>query len=119
LLDHRQRFPTSGRDFSEMIANLGKWWQVGAPMEWWLSIRTVGINSVIHVACTARTRMYFPMRRFAMIYILKTPSNNSTKRKVNKSKNERGFETECISSESTVVVCVCETRTKFVRRRYL
>jgi len=44
-LDHRQRFPTSGRDFSEMITNLGTWWQVGTPMECWLSIRTVGINS--------------------------------------------------------------------------
>jgi len=43
--DHRQRFPTSSRDFSEMITNLGKSWQVGAPMECWLSIRTVGINS--------------------------------------------------------------------------
>jgi len=37
--DHRQRFPTSSRDFSEMITNLGM------PMECWLSIRTVGINS--------------------------------------------------------------------------
>jgi len=43
--DHRQRFPTSNRDFSEMITNLGKSWQVGAPMECRLSIRTVGINS--------------------------------------------------------------------------
>jgi len=25
--------------------NLGKWWQVGVPVECWLSIRTVGINS--------------------------------------------------------------------------
>jgi len=43
--DHRQRFPTSSRDFSEMITNLGKSWQTGAPTECWLSIRTVGINS--------------------------------------------------------------------------
>jgi len=45
-LDHRQRFPTSGRDFSETITNLRKWWQVGAPMECWLSIHTVGIKSM-------------------------------------------------------------------------
>jgi len=43
--DHRQRFPTSSRNFSKMITNLGKSWQVGVPMECWLSIRTVGINS--------------------------------------------------------------------------
>jgi len=43
--DHRQRFSTSSGDFSEMITNLGKSWQVGAPMECWFSIRTVGINS--------------------------------------------------------------------------
>jgi len=43
--DHRQRFPTSIHDFSEMITNLGKSWQVGAPIECWLSIRTIGINS--------------------------------------------------------------------------
>jgi len=43
--DHRQRFPTSSRDFSETITNLGKSRQVGAPMESWLSIRTVEINS--------------------------------------------------------------------------
>ena len=43
--DHRQRFPTSSRDFSETITNLGKSRQVGAPMESWLSIDTVGINS--------------------------------------------------------------------------
>jgi len=43
--DHRQRFPTSSLDFSEMITNLGKSWQVGAPMECWLSIRTIVINS--------------------------------------------------------------------------
>ena len=43
--DYRQRFPTSSRDFWEMITNLGKSWQVGMPMECWLSICTVGINS--------------------------------------------------------------------------
>ena len=76
-LDHPQWFPTSGCDFSEMITNLGTWWQVGAPMECWLSIRTVRINSVIRLATRFRTRKDFPMRRFAMIYILKTPSNNA------------------------------------------
>jgi len=41
--DHRQQFPTSSRDFSEMITNLGKSWQVGTPMECWLS--TVPLES--------------------------------------------------------------------------
>ena len=45
LLDHSQQFRTSGCDFSKMITNLGKSWQVGAPMECWLSVHTVGINS--------------------------------------------------------------------------
>ena len=44
-LDQSQRFPTSGRDFSEMITNLGKSWQVGPPVECWLSTDTVGMNS--------------------------------------------------------------------------
>ena len=44
-LDQSQRFPNSGRDFSEMITNLGKSWQVGPPVECWLSIDTVGMNS--------------------------------------------------------------------------
>jgi len=42
--DHRQWFSPSSRDFSEMITNLETSWQVGAPTECWLSIRTVGIN---------------------------------------------------------------------------
>jgi len=32
---------------------------------------------VIRLASRLRTRKDFPMRRFAMIYILKTPSNNA------------------------------------------
>jgi len=76
-LDHPQWFPTSCCNFLEMITNLGTWWQVGAPMECWLSIRTVGINSVIRLASSFRTRKDFPMRSFAMIYILKMPSNNA------------------------------------------
>ena len=44
-LDRSQRFPTSGIDFSEMITNLGTSWQVGPPVECWLSIDTVGMNS--------------------------------------------------------------------------
>ena len=44
LLDQSQRFPTSGRDFSEMVTNLGKSWQVGPPVECWLSTDTVGMN---------------------------------------------------------------------------
>jgi len=45
LLDQSQRFPTSGRDFSEIITNLGKSWQVRMPVECWLSIDIVGMNS--------------------------------------------------------------------------
>jgi len=44
-LDHPQWFLTLGSDFSEMITNVGTWWQVGVPVECCLSIRTVGINS--------------------------------------------------------------------------
>jgi len=43
--DHCQWFPTSSCDFSEVITNLGKWWQVGVPVECWFSIYTVGMNS--------------------------------------------------------------------------
>ena len=46
-LDQSRRFPTSRIDFSEMITNLVKSWQVGPPVECWLSIDTVGMNSVI------------------------------------------------------------------------
>ena len=44
-LDRSQRFPTSGIDISETITNLRKSWQVGPPVECWLSINTVGMNS--------------------------------------------------------------------------
>ena len=44
-LDRSQRFPTSRIDFSETITNLGKLWQVGPPVECWLSTDTVGMNS--------------------------------------------------------------------------
>ena len=44
-LDRSQRFPTSGIDFSETITNLEKSWQVGPPVECWLSIDAVGMNS--------------------------------------------------------------------------
>ena len=44
-LDQTQRFQISGRDFSETITNLGKSWQAGTPVECWLSIHTVGMNS--------------------------------------------------------------------------
>jgi len=44
-LDQSQRFPTSGRDFSEMITNLGKSWQDGPPVECWLSTEIVWMNS--------------------------------------------------------------------------
>ena len=37
--------PTSGIDFSETITNLGKSWQVGLPVEYWLSVDTFGMNS--------------------------------------------------------------------------
>jgi len=43
--EHRQRLPTSDRDFSEMNTNRGKSWHVCTHVECWLSIRTVGINS--------------------------------------------------------------------------
>jgi len=56
LLDQSQRFPASGIDFSEIIKNLGKSWQVGPPVECWLSTDTVGMNSVIPLACSPRTR---------------------------------------------------------------
>ena len=61
-LDHPQWYPTSGRDFSEIITNLGKSWQVGAPMECWLSIRTDRWNElkVIPLASRLRTRKDFP-----------------------------------------------------------
>jgi len=45
LLDQSQRFPTSGRDFSETITNLGKSWQVGPLVECWRSTDTVEMNS--------------------------------------------------------------------------
>jgi len=61
--DHRQQFPTWSHDFSEMITNLGKSWQVGTPMECWLSIRTVGIHSVIPLDSRVRTRKDFPGHR--------------------------------------------------------
>jgi len=41
---HRERLPTSDRDMCEMITNLGKSLLVGAPMECWLSVCTIGIN---------------------------------------------------------------------------
>ena len=44
-LHRSRRFPTSAIDFSETITNLGKSWQVGTPVECWLSIDTVGMNS--------------------------------------------------------------------------
>jgi len=44
LREHRQRLPTSGRDFSEKNTNRGKSRQVRTPAECWLSICTVGIN---------------------------------------------------------------------------
>ena len=62
LLDRSQRFPTSGRDFSETITNLGKSWQVGPPVECWLSIDTVGMTSKWFPWPVARTHgeHFFP-----------------------------------------------------------
>jgi len=48
--------PNLGRDICEMITNRGNSRPIGAPTECWLSICTHGINSVIPLACTARTR---------------------------------------------------------------
>ena len=66
LLEHRQRLPTSGHDFSEMNTNREKWWQIGTPTECWLSICTTGINSKLFpwpVECAQE--VYFRMRHLA------------------------------------------------------
>jgi len=60
LPENRQRLPTSGRDICEMNINRGKSWHVGTRTECWLSFCTVGINSVIPLACRLRTRNDIP-----------------------------------------------------------
>ena len=71
LLDQSQQFPTSGRDFSEMITNLGRSWQVGTPVECWLSIDTVGINSKWFPWSVARAhgeQFFSPKILFYVVY---------------------------------------------------
>jgi len=61
-----------------MITNLGKWWQVGAPVECWLSIYTVGMNlKWFPWPVTCIQKLYVRIARFGWIYILKTPSQTT------------------------------------------
>jgi len=71
LSERHQRLRTWGRDICEMITNLGKSQLVGMPTECWLSICSVGINSVIPLACRVRTRSILLNARSRVIYILK------------------------------------------------
>ena len=79
-----------------MNTNLGKSWQVGRPTECWLSIRTVGNNSVILPACRMRTRSVLSNATSRLIYILKKFNS----RTVTKCKDYLTAEQECISGQS-------------------
>jgi len=92
LRERRQQLPNSGRDFSEMNTNLGKSRLVGVPMECWLSICTVGINSVIPLAFRAHTRSVLSNAMSRMIYIL-WKFNSRTVVNSKKSNSSTGLET--------------------------
>ena len=72
MLEHRQRLPTSGRDFSKMNTNLGKsmtgWHAYGMlafhPYRW-------NQLKVIPLACRARTGSVLSNATSRLIYILK------------------------------------------------
>jgi len=56
--DYRQRFRTSGRDFSEMITNLGKWSQeLQRPHDLDLDVESGHAHTVVHHSSTS---MYTP-----------------------------------------------------------
>ena len=71
-------------DFRLQAAISRKWLQIWEHDDSWRAYGMLAFHpycwnqlKVIRLASRLRTRKDFPMRRFAMIYILKTPSNNA------------------------------------------